>query len=624
MTSGWLWVGSRITAILMAVFVLILFGATPAWAHSELERSDPPNEGVIAIGRTALTLWFTEAVSADASNFELQMSDGERVAVTVTVSEADSAGIVRITTQPLPKATYLLQWKVLSTDDGHSSSGSVVFGAGTRPEVVASSAGGIPDSSGLLLRWMALSAIMLAIGAVAVSGRVLSSLGEMGIAPRRRSLVVGVLAIGVAVVSGAVSPFLLTQRGGSSLGEWFDTTVATLTGSEWGHLWLAREIALVIAAGTLYWAARSNRVGGRMRIAAVALAAVAGLESWAGHASTLPSGSVLAVIASASHLVAAGVWAGGLAILTICLIPMMRRHPDTRGRILGSAWRAFGPMAAIATAVLVATGLYEAGLHIPDLSFVTATVYGGTAAAKLVLVSVALALAGINTLLVNPRLAARVGHALGRPMGWVPVPRRRFVTVVIAEVLILVVAVGAAGVLTSVPTAREIATATRQTVLHTATVDGLFITLEQVAAGPNQSRLIIRARSIVKLEQAPVSAVSVVLAGPNGTRDVFFDRVEQGRYEAETVKPTPGSWTASVSLDRDGLPTAVTQLGWTVSADSPESARPLQLVTSALAILLLAVMLGAALFTRRRQKLAVEPAPLLPPSPAREEIGSRQ
>ncbi|MBC7441165.1 MAG: copper resistance protein CopC [Ramlibacter sp.] len=610
MNRVWLRRASGLTAILMAVFVLVLFGATPAWAHSELERSDPPNEGVIAVGRSTFTLWFTEAVSAQASSFELHTSDGARVATEVSVSQADDKGIVRISTRPLAKATYALDWKVFAVDDGHTTQGSVVFGVGTRPAVIAPSAGGIFDPSGLLLRWIDLSAIMLAIGAVVVSGRVFGSMGEMGVSPRRRSLLVGALALGVAVVSGAVAPFLLTQRGGSSLGEWFGTTWATLTGIEWGHLWLAREIALAIAAGTVYWATRTSRAEGRLMIAALALAPVVGLEAWAGHASSLPSGSALAVVASASHLVAAGVWAGGLAILAFCLIPMMRIHPDARARILGSAWRSFGPMAAIATAVLVATGIYEAGLHIPDLSFVAATVYGGAVAAKLVLVIVALALAAINTMLVNPPLAARVGRVLRRQGGWVPLSRRRFVTVVAAEVFVLAVAVGAAGVLTSVPTAREIAIATRQTELHTATVDGLFVTLEEVAAGQGQSRLIVRSRSIVKLEEAPVSAVSVALAGPTGTREVQFDRIEPGRYEAETVKPGPGAWIASVSLERDGLPTAVTRLRLTVPAENAETVRPLQLVTSALAVLLLAVALGALLTARRRPEPAVEPASL--------------
>jgi copper transport protein len=622
MIRGWLRVGSRVTAILLAAFVVVLFGASPAWAHSGLERSDPPNGGVVAVGRSALTLWFAEAIAAGASTFDLQTSDGVRVVVTASVSETDAGGIVRIRTQPLAKATYQLDWRVLAVDDGHSSSGSVLFGVGTRPGVVSAAAGESPDAPGLLLRWLDLSAIMLAIGALAV-GRVFGSMGEMGATPHQRSRFIGALAGGVAVVTGAITPFVLTQRGGSSLGLWLDATWATLTGTPWGNLWLAREIALVIATGALWGATRWGGSRARVQIAAVALAAAVCLESWAGHASTLPSRSALAAFASAFHLIAAGIWAGGLTILAICLIPMMRRHPDKRGSILASAWRAFSPMAAIAAVVLLATGLYEAGRHIPDLRSAFSTVYGGTVAGKLALVAVALTLAGINTLLVNPRLAARAGRVLGRPVGWTPVALRRFSTVVAAEVLVLVLAVGAASVLTSVPTAREIATATRQTALHTVTVDGLFVTFEQLPTGPDQSRLVVRARSIVKLEQAPISEVSVTLADPSGaTTDVLLERIDPGRYEAETAKPAPGAWKASVALQRDGLPAAVTEVGWTVSAASPEGASVLEILTSGLAVLLVAALLCAVGFTRHRKQHAVRPTSPLPELAAREKSGS--
>ena len=119
-------------------------------------------------------------------------------------------------------------------------------------------------------------------------------------------------------------------------------------------------------------------------------------------------------------------------------------EPDLRGPILASVWRTFSPMAAIASVVLVATGLYETGRHVPDLAALTSTLYGRAVAAKLLLVLGALALAGVNTLLVNPRLAARVGAALRRPPGWAPVSLGRFGVTVTAEALVLVAAVAAA------------------------------------------------------------------------------------------------------------------------------------------------------------------------------------
>lgn len=610
--------GRRLAIPIVAIGLFLLW-ASPASAHSTLERSEPPNGGMVAVGRSTLTLWFTEAINAGASTFALHTLDGVQAATTVSASEADGRGIVSIGTEPLAKATYVLDWAVLA-DDGHPSRGSVLFGVGIRPVVAPSAGSDLPEAPGLLLRWLDLSAIMLAIGALAVSGRVLGSMGETGSAPRRRARLIGALAAGVAVVSGAITPFLRTHRDGSSLGGWVDTVWATLTGTPWGHVWLAREIALVLAAGALWsWAIRRNGSGGRVQIAAVALAAAVCLESWAGHASALPSRSGLAAFASASHLVAAGVWAGGLAVLALCLMPVMRLDPDTRGPILASALRAFSPMAAIAAVVLLATGLYESGRHIPDVRSVAWTVYGLTVAGKVVLVAVALTMAGINTLLVHPRLAAPVGRILGQPAGWAPVSLRRFTTVVAAEALVLGVAVGAAALLTSVPTAREIGSATRDAAPHSANVEGLFVTFEQVPAGPEKSRLIVRARATVKPEPGPVSGVEVLLVGPTGTTTtVVLERIEPGRYEAETARPTPGAWKASVAVQREDVPAAVTQVGWSVSAAVPQGARPLEVATTGLAVLLLTALVGAVAFTRRRRAHPVRSLP-----PVGEKSGSQ-
>lgn len=273
---------------------------------------------------------------------------------------------------------------------------------------------------------------------------------------------------------------------------------------------------------------------------------------------------------------------------------------------MASAWRAFSPVAAIATVVLMGTGLYETGRHVPDLHAFTSTIYGGAVAAKVALIALSLTLAGVNTALVNPRLAAPVGRMLRRPAGWAPVSLRRFTTVVAAEVLVLVVAAGAAALLTSVPTARETSTtATREIALHTVRVDGLFVTFEEAPAA-EKSRLIVRARSTVKLQPTPVSAVEVQLAGPGGkTTNVSLAPIEQGRYEAEITKPTPGAWNASLSMHREGRPVAVTQIRWTVAAAAPEGIRPLEVATTGIAVLLLSGMAGAVAFTRRREE---EPA----------------
>lgn len=609
----------RVATVAVATFVMFL--AVPAaWAHGELERSDPPNGGMVAEGRSTLTLWFGEPVSPRASSFDLRAQDGRRIPVRVS-STRDAGRVVGLETDPLPRSTYELEWRVFSLDDGHPSSGSLVFGAGLRPDVVPTRGAGLPPAAVLILRWLDLTGVLLAFGALVVSGRVLGSLGEAGRQPRRRARTIGMLAAAATVYAGLLTPFISTHRSGTPLDTWFDATWSTLRDTPWGHLWLAREAALMIAAAAIWsWARHPRGSVRRVRYAMAGLVVASLLESLAGHASSLPHRSGAAALVSSAHIVAAGVWAGGLGVLVLCLVPVMRRAPDMRGVILSSVWRTYSPMAGVASVVLLATGLYEAGRHLPAVGSLTSTLYGGAVAGKSILLVTALAMAGINTLLVNPQLAGGLGHVLDRPAGWAPVSRTKFTAMVTGEVLVLLAAVGLAALLTSTPTAREVGLANQVTAPHAENVDGLFITFEDVPADSERSRLVVRVRATVLPEPAPVGGVDVVLSGPRGAQnEIPLRPVEEGLFEAESTAPTPGAWTATVSVHRAGLSDAVTQATWKAAGRASAAASPLEPVGTGLAVLLLAGVLAGTWLARRRP----DPVPLPTPAQRDKEVSLR-
>ena len=329
------------------------------------------------------------------------------------------------------------------------------------------------------------------------------------------------------------------------------------------------------------------------------------VESLGGHAASLPVGSTVAALVGAAHVLAAGVWVGGLIVLVLIVAPLARRDPAVaRNRL--ALGRAFSPLAAVSTLVLTATGTYQAGQHVPDLNSMSATIYGAAVAAKVALLGLALLLAAVNTVLVDSALLDRLipwrPRALLRSVA--PGDRRRvFAGTLVAEGVVLTIAVVAAALLSSVPTAREVSVATQPVAPQASNVDGLFLTFESVAEGRDgRRRLILRLRSTIQPEPAPVTGIDVRVTGPGGrTELVPLADVEPGRYEGTTDVEPVGEWQGVVSVHRRGILDSVMATTWTVRSASVEFATPLRTLTMLVAGLLLALLIGLILILRRRR-----------------------
>jgi hypothetical protein len=190
--------------------------------------------------------------------------------------------------------------------------------------------------------------------------------------------------------------------------------------------------------------------------------------------------------------------------------------------------------------------------------------------------------------------------------------------VVTIEVSVLIVAAAVAALLTSVPPALEVEAASAAPTLHSANVDGLFVTFEEVPAGPGTARLIVQARPTIKPPLGPIVGVGVLLVGPSGSVDLPLAGVENGRYEVETPM-SAGGWSASVSVRREGRPDAVMRASWVIAPPSSEIVTPFEIVTTALAVLLLAAL---AFAIHRGRK--VRPRPPEPSSSLADDLSVRQ
>ena len=107
----------------------LLLGAPTASAHALLVRSDPSSGATVASPPKTIKMWFNEEITPDQSSARIVHSDGVVVAGTRPISSGDPR-LLQIALPPLPTDSYGVLWTVTAEDDGHTTTGTVVFGVG--------------------------------------------------------------------------------------------------------------------------------------------------------------------------------------------------------------------------------------------------------------------------------------------------------------------------------------------------------------------------------------------------------------------------------------------------------------------------------------------------------------
>lgn len=222
-----------------------------------------------------------------------------------------------------------------------------------------------------------------------------------------------------------------------------------LTDTRWGTAWIVQMIGFA-AAAAIAAELRTRREaafapdppqGWGLGIGAALLAAAIAV-SWSAHASSGTDAS-LGVGIDAVHLVASGLWLGGLVAL-VTMLPRARRDlGETDGLRLSAAIVVrFSGLAIACVGVLVVTGVYRALAELRSFSDFVDTGYGQALLVKLVIFAVLLVGGAYNRLVLHPRLERA---ALGLRSGDGGAGERLRVSVtaeiVVAAALIVVVAV---------------------------------------------------------------------------------------------------------------------------------------------------------------------------------------
>ncbi len=432
------WIAVVLVASALAA-VCALSASGVASAHANLDRAEPAPGSTLPTSPRVVRIWFTEPLLATASGIEVLNTTGRRVDLADSKVDIGSPTSMSVSLPALLDGTYTVAWHNTSSADGHPLRNTYAFTVGVGTPGASAASGTTAAVSGVsafdpFVRWIVLAGLLVALGvewfALVVLPPTLAQRELRGVTVEiDRRIVGGALA---TFAIGSLIHLGLQLQNGSGI-------VALLTEGRWGQMWLLRAVLVALAAAT--WL-RSRGQSRWRRATFVLLALAASTLAFASHAAGLRDLEVPAVANDIIHTVAAGIWVGGLVAL-LAVIRTARPLADARRRaLLATITQRFSPLAMLATAALLITGTYATWIEVASRS-AFATPYGYAVAAKVILYAALIAVAATNLLWITRRLHDH------------PRTPRLLAATVTTEVALVLVALLAAGFLTSLEPARS-------------------------------------------------------------------------------------------------------------------------------------------------------------------------
>lgn len=185
--------------------------------------------------------------------------------------------------------------------------------------------------------------------------------------------------------------------------------VGLLLGTQWGTTWLwALLMSVVMACGFMLAAAGRESGWWIATAAAIVLSSFPGLTGHAGGEEGLLRWLTLS--ADTLHVLAAGAWVGGLAVV-LALERRWRRRRGTEepASLLPLLAPKFSAVAMVSVGVLIGTGTLASSIHLSDVDALWSTGYGRLLTLKMVLVLPVLGLGALNWKRITPMLSTAKG-----------------------------------------------------------------------------------------------------------------------------------------------------------------------------------------------------------------------
>ena len=376
----------RFIALLIAVLAALAIPIA-ASAHALLGSSSPAAGAHLGTTPGIVVLEFTQSLNPQLSSAAVVDPSGRS-----WKGEVDSGEEIRVPLETNVPGVYTVTWVSVSEVDGHRITGTFTFDVGVAGVSPADAANQVPgpqtsDIAIGLVKWVEALALLFLTGQVLMSRLARRQPSLAWVKPGFRASSIALSAGLVVVWAGAT-----VASGGHSLSNYLAYFEAGWSGA----VLIARLVleAVMLIAVVRGWRALPVLLAGTL----VLLAA-------AGHAAGVQP-AWLGVGLDAVHLLAAGVWAGGIGALAALRPPGGWRSADARTLITR-----FTPVALVAFAVTVVAGGLEAIEQLGSLQSLFGTDYGRVLLAKMALVACMLPLSVMAWRLRRPHVRVEAGIA---------------------------------------------------------------------------------------------------------------------------------------------------------------------------------------------------------------------
>jgi copper transport protein len=349
-------------------------------AHALPQSAIPPEGAEVQTAPKLVEITFGEIPDPKLSSVTVVNSAGASVDAGPTTAVPGHPLELEVPLKSIGNGVYTVTWKTVSEVDGHLATGAYAFGVGVSAATANAHAGKAvvsppPSILAVVARWLFFIGLM---GTVGLASTCLVALRDV---PRfaGRALIVlwCVTALGVAGIVEAER-----EAAGISLSGLFTTSLGTIA--------LERFVALAVTGIGVIGAcfSRPGLIRAGVSLAGIGAAVAMWIDVAASHAGAQTPVAANLLIQWA-HIVASGVWIGGLLIL---LVAVRGQASDARGR----AVRRFSTTAGVAIVVVAVTGTFRAIIEIGSIGQLFGTAFGILVLVKVGLFVVLAGLGAIN------------------------------------------------------------------------------------------------------------------------------------------------------------------------------------------------------------------------------------